>query len=82
MSDQLARKYDYYTVAPEVSKPKKQRRRKQITKAEFMERRNAQLKRKNQMEIRKKLTLTGSILIVTASVLFLAIYIFFINGVL
>ena len=82
MRDQLARKYDYYTVAPEVSKPKKQYNKKKLSKIQFMKRRNAQIRLKQKMELRKKFTLTIGTILVTFGVLGFAMYIFLINGVL
>lgn len=61
MNDNLARKYDYYQIKPDVTIGQEEvlvtKGKKQFTKKQMIARKKAKLKRKQKLELRKKLTL-------------------------
>ncbi|MGL4453284.1 MAG: hypothetical protein ACRCTZ_19150 [Sarcina sp.] len=61
MNDNLARKYDYYQIKPEVTTGQAQtlvnKKQKQLTKKQIIAKSKAKLEKKKKLEFRKKLTL-------------------------
>lgn len=84
MNDQLARKYDYYSVNPKELpvKPSQKTVKKTPTKNQIAVKKKASAIRKRNLEKRRRYSLMTLTFLFIFSTLSLGLYVFAINGVL